>query len=56
LGFSQITRTAPWRLITLQCSQRRFTDALTFIPVTGSSWLAAQVADGLVLDASRGDP
>ena len=40
-GFSQITRTAPWRLMTLQCSHRRLTDALTFILVTSSSWLAA---------------
>ena len=31
LGFVQITRTTPWRLMILQFSQRRLTDGLTFM-------------------------
>jgi hypothetical protein len=30
LGLLQITMTVPWRRITLQLSQRAFTEALTF--------------------------
>jgi hypothetical protein len=42
--------------MTLQRSQRRLTDALTFILVTGSSWFGGVGSRWQVLDASRGDP
>src|SRR5215510_9695803 len=35
-GLLQITRTTPWRRITLHFSQRRFTEALTFMAVSHS--------------------
>jgi hypothetical protein len=42
LGFVQITRTTPWRLMILQFSQRRLTEGLTFM----LPFLLEQVASG----------
>src|ERR1700680_1061368 len=47
LAFSQITRTAPWRLIILQRSHIFLTEALTFIAVLPSflPWLCESLED-----------